>query len=157
MEGHSGKTRYSSLCFLQNVMFCWINMFFSFPEYFKRILLFLLHWNEYHGSTFVYPSLQTVDIPSFCIIVFQQYLTSEPYDVHNHSCEPNETKANIIPFVFDISSSKIQERYKPPKFPSILHVFSLEHYKYLPKFGGEPNDLLTENHIQSFENFIDLF
>jgi hypothetical protein len=27
----------------------------------------------------------------------------------------------------------------------------------MPKFGGEPNNLSTEKHIQDFEHFIDLF
>jgi hypothetical protein len=52
---------------------------------------------------------------------------------------------------------KILDRYIPLKFPSILHDFPPKHHKYLPKFGGEPNNLSAKKHIQDFEHFIYLF
>jgi hypothetical protein len=102
--------------------------------------------------------LQTVGIPpSSCITDIHQAPSSEPYDVHDHSCELNETKAELVPSVLNPTPSKIQERYSPLKFPSILHDFPLKHYKYLPRFDGELDGQSAEKHIQVFEHFIELF
>jgi hypothetical protein len=157
MEEKYGKIRYSSLSLVQEVLFCFINIFLSFPEFFKRIFLHLLHSNESQRSTLVYPSLQTVGIPPSCITDIHQAPSSEPYDVHDHSCELNETKVELVPSVLNPAPSKIQERYNPLKLPSILHDFPLKHYKYLPRFDGELDGHSTEKHIQVFEHFIDLF
>jgi hypothetical protein len=157
MEEQYGKIRYSSLSLVQEVLFCFINIFLSFPEFFKRIFLHLLCSNESQRSTLVYPSLQTVGIPPSCITDIHQAPSSEPYDVHDHSCELNETKAELVPSVLNPAPSKIQERYSPLKLPSILHDFPLKHYKYLPRFDGELDGHSAEKHIQVFEHFIDLF
>jgi hypothetical protein len=100
--------------------------------------------------------LQTVGIPP-CISDIHQAPSSKPYGVHDHSCELNETKAELVPFVLNHVPSKIQERYNPLKFPSILHDFPLKHYNYLPRFNGELDGCSVEKHIQIFEHFIDLF
>jgi hypothetical protein len=157
MEEQYGKIRYSSLSLVQEVLFCFINIFLSFPEFFKRIFLHLLHSNEAQRSTLVYPSLKTVGIPPSCITDIHQAPSSEPYDVHDHSCELNETKVELVPSVLNPAPSKIQERYSPLKLPSILHDFPLKHYKYLPRFDGELDGHSAEKHIQVFEHFIDLF
>jgi hypothetical protein len=137
IEGQYGKIRYLSLTLVQEVLFYFINIFFSFPEFFKRIFLHLLHSNEAHRYTLVYPPWKTVGIPPSCITDIHQTPSSEPYDVHDHCCELNETKVELVPFVLNPTPSKIQERYSPLKFPSILHEFPLKHYKYLLLFNGE--------------------
>ena len=153
MEGQYGKIRYSSLSLVQEVFFCLINIFLSFPKFFKRIFL---HLNEAQRYTLVYPSLQTVGIPPSCITDIHQAPSYETYDVHDHSCELNETKVELVPSVLNPIPSKIQERYNPLKFPSILHEFPLKHYNYLPRFDGELDGHSTEKHIQVFDN-LDLF
>ena len=45
----------------------------------------------------------------------------------------------------------------PLCLPQILHDFPTRHYKYLPKFDGESEDLIAEKHLQAFEYFLDLF
>jgi hypothetical protein len=157
MEEKYGKIRYSSLSLVQEVLSCFINIFLSFPKFFKRIFLHLLHSNESQRYTLVYPSLQTIGIPPSCITNIHQAPSSESYDVHDNSCEINETKAEIVPSVLNHVPSKIQERYIPLKLPFILHDFPLKHYKYLPRFDGELDGHSAEKHIQVFEHFIDLF
>jgi hypothetical protein len=158
MEEKYGKIRYLSLSLVQEVLFYFINIFLSFPEFVKRIFLQLLHSNEAHRSALVYPSLQTVGIPpSSCIIDIHQTPSSKPYDVHDHSCEINETKAKHVPSVLNPTPSKIQDKYNPLNFRSILHEFPLKHYKYLPRLDIELDGKSTEKHIQVFEHFIDLF
>jgi hypothetical protein len=155
MEEQYGKIRYSRLSLVQEVLFYFINIFLCFPEFFKRIFL---HLNEAQRSTLVYPSLQSIGIPpSSCITDIHQAPSSEPYDVHDHSCELNETKVELVPFVLNATPSKIQERYIPLKFPSILHDFPMKHYKYLPRFDGYLDGHSPEKHIQAFEHFIYLF
>jgi hypothetical protein len=135
MEEKYGKIMYSSLSLVQEVLFCLINIFLSFPDFFKRIFL---HLNEAQKYTLVYLSFQTVGIPLYsCITDIHQDPSSKPYDVHDHSFELNETKVDLVPFVLNPTPSKIQERYIPLKFPSILHDFPLKHYKYHPRFNGE--------------------
>ena len=157
MEEKYGEIRYSSLSLVQEVLFYLFNIFLSFPEFFKRIFLHLLHSNEAHRSTLVYPPWKTIGIPPSCITDIHQDPSSEPYDVHDHSCELNETKDDLVPYVLNPTPSKIQERYSHYKFPPILHEFPLKHYKYLPRFDGNLDGYSAEKHIQVFEHFIDLF
>ena len=97
--------------------------------------------------------MQTVGLPPSCITDIHQSPSSEPYDVHDHSYELNETKSELVPSVLNHAPSKIQEIYSPLKFPSILHDFPLKHYKYLPRFNGELDGHSTEKHIQIFNHF----
>jgi hypothetical protein len=157
MERQYGKIRYSSLSLVQEVLFCFINIFLSFLEFFKRIFLHLLHSNKAHRSTLVYTPWKIVGIPPSCITDIHQAPSSEPYDVHDHSCEINETKSELVPSVLNPTPSKIQERYNPLKFPSILHDFPLKNYKYLPRLDGELDGKSAEKNIQVFEHFIELF
>jgi hypothetical protein len=157
MEEKYGKIRYSSLSLVQEVLFYVINIFLSFPKFFKIIFLHLLHSNEPQRSTLVYPSLKTVGTPPSCIADIHQAPSSEPYDVHDHYFELNETKDELVPSILNHVPSNIQERYNPLKFLSILHDFPMKHYKYLPRFDRELDGNSTEKHIQIFEHFIDLF
>jgi hypothetical protein len=116
----------------------------------KRIFLHLLHSNEDHEPTLVYPSLQTVNIPSPHIVDYDQHPLSESYDNLEQPCKFYEIKDDISSFVPILVSSKIQQRYKPLKFPSILHDFPPKHYKYLPIFDGEIENLTAEKHISCF-------
>ena len=54
-------------------------------------------------------------------------------------------------------SSTIPNWYKPIHLPLILHDFLAKHYTYLPKFDGEIENLMVENHLQDFEHFLDVF
>jgi hypothetical protein len=157
MEEQYGKIRYSSLSLVQKVPFSFINIFLSFPEFFKRICLHLLHSNEAQRSTLVYHPWKIVGIPPSCITDIHQAPSSEPYDVHDHSCELNEAGDELVPFVINPTPSKIQERYSPLKFPPTLHDFPMKHYKYLPQFDGELDGKSVEKHIQVSDNFIKLF
>jgi hypothetical protein len=108
------------LSFLQDVILFLINYFLSFPEHIKRIFHCLLYSNEDHKYTLEYPSLKTV-YPSSYIDEHDQEISFELYDDHDQSCEPQETKNDIIPPVHNIIPSKIQDRYRPLIFPNTLH------------------------------------
>jgi hypothetical protein len=71
-EEKYGKIRYSSLSLVQEVLFCFINIFLSFPEFFKRKFLHLLHSNEAQRCTLVYPPWKNVGIPPYCITDINQ-------------------------------------------------------------------------------------
>jgi hypothetical protein len=157
MEGKYGKIRYSSLILVQEELFCFINIFFSFPDFFEIIFFHIMHSNEAQISTLVYPPWKTIGIPPSCITYIHQSPSSEPYDVQDNSCELNETTDEIIPSILNPTPSKIQERYTPLKFPSILHDCPLKHYKYLPRFDGELDGHSSKKHIRFFDHFIELF
>ena len=111
MEEKYGKIRYSSLILVQEVLFCFINIFLSFPNFSKILFLHLLHSNEDHEPTLVYPSLQNVNIPSPHIDDYDQDPLSESYDNLEQPCKFYEIKDDIPSFVPILVSSKIQLRY----------------------------------------------
>jgi len=154
MEGHYGKTRYQRLSFLDDILFFSINCLLYFPEHIKILFHYFLHVNDDHISSLVDSSLKIVDIPSSCIANCDLN-SSEPYDVQGQSCEPNETKNILIPFMLNHVHSKFLDRYRPIKLPPILHSFPPKHYKYLPMFAGD--NLTAEKHIHAFEHFVDFF
>jgi hypothetical protein len=57
---------------------------------------------------------------------------------------PPEHPAKIHPWAIN--------RYKPLKFPYVLHDLPPKIFKYLPKFNGE-DDNSAEKHMASFEHF----
>ena len=146
---------YWGLSFLHGVIIFVVNYFLSFPEHIKRIFYFLLYSKDDLKYTLENPSFQSVKIPSPCKPDLDQEPSSEPRNVYDQSCDPQETKADIIPPTFNPIYSKIQDKYRSLNFPSILHDFPPNHYKYLPMFDGK--NLTAEKHIHVFEHFTDLF
>jgi hypothetical protein len=53
--------------------------------------------------------------------------------------------------------AKILDRYKPLDLPPILHDFPANYTNNLPRFDGENANISAEKHIQSLEDFLDLF
>jgi hypothetical protein len=51
---------------------------------------------------------------------------------------------------------KIPSRYKPLYLPPILHDLPINYTNNMPRFDGE-NVVTTKKHIQSLEDFLDLF
>ena len=62
-----------------------------------------------------------------------------------------------IPAVHTPIPCKIPDRYKPLVLPSVLHAFPKNYDLYLPMFDGECKNVNAEQHVQNFENFLDLF
>ena len=127
----------------------------SFPEHIIKFFYCLLYSKYDPNSTFEDPSLKDVNIHSLCIPDLDPNPSSESCNVYDQSCEPQDTKDDIIPPTFNPISSKIQDKYRSLNFPSILHDFPPNHYKYLPMFDGK--NLTVEKHIHAFEHFMDLF
>jgi hypothetical protein len=164
MEGMYDTIRYSSWSFPQKILFCFVNITLLFPEFFKSFFLHflsLLPSNEDHDSTFVYSSLQSVHIPSpshHIVVDHDQDTSSELHDNLEQSCRFSVSKTDILPSPsLNPVPSKLQERYKPLRFPYILHDFPLKHYKKLPAFDGTIENFSAEKHVQAFEHFLDLF
>jgi hypothetical protein len=148
------ENRYLKWDFFQGILLFVINCLWSFHENARRVFLYLLHSNDHHENiAIVYPPLKIVHACPHCITDF----LFGPCDDHNQVDEPHEAKADISPPVLALTSSKTQHRYTPLKLPQVLQDFPPKYYEYLPVFDGEPNGISTENHIQGFEHFVDLF
>jgi hypothetical protein len=52
---------------------------------------------------------------------------------------------------------KIPDRYKPLDLPPILHDLPVNYINNLPRFDGENANITAEKHIQSLEDFLDLY
>jgi hypothetical protein len=63
----------------------------------------------------------------------------------------------ISPFLYPLYLQKSQDRYKPLDLPPILHDLPANYSNNLPRFDGENVNITTEKHIQSLEDFLDLF
>lgn len=137
MKGQYGKIRYSSWNFVQDIMFFIINYFFSFPKNFKKALQSILYLRIDPRSAFDSSPLKIVDTKYACAFDFDQDTSSEFYDDHLQTDEPQETKIDSTPSVHIPIPCKILDRYKPLILPPISHVFSKNHYLYLPRFDGE--------------------
>lgn len=52
---------------------------------------------------------------------------------------------------------KIPNKYKPIDLPPILHDLPVNYINNLPRFDGENVKITVEKHIQSLEDFLDLY
>jgi hypothetical protein len=66
---------------------------------------------------------------------------------------PDGYKPPALPPIF----FKVPNRYKPLVLPSILHDLPANYGNNLPRFDGENMKITVEKHIQSLEDFLDLF
>jgi hypothetical protein len=55
------------------------------------------------------------------------------------------------------SANKIPDRYKPLYLPPILCDLPANYTNNLPRFDGENANITSKKHIQSLEDFLDLF
>ena len=156
MERHGEKIRYSTVNFLQVILSFLVNYLLSFPEHVKTIFHCLFHSKQDHGFTLIYRSLKTEIMSSSCTFNSDQDLSFESHDINDQPCEPYDTKVDTLFFPHDSVPYKIQNRYRPLQLPHVLHESPRKHYKYLPRFDGESDNLTTEKHLQAFEHFTDL-
>ena len=66
-----------------------------------------MHSKEYHGFTFVYPSLQTENVTSSYTFDFDQDPSFEFHNINIHPCEHYDTKVDATLLVHDSIPSKI--------------------------------------------------
>ena len=100
--------------------------------------------------------MQTKSISSSCAYDFDLDLLSELHDIKEQLCEPHDTSVDTISSSHSPVSSKIPNQYRPLHLPHVLHDFPTKHYKYIPRFDGESDNLTAEKHLQDFDHFIDL-
>ena len=62
-----GKTRYQFIIFIHEILFLFLSLFLSFPSHIKRIILCFVYSYDNRPS-FIYPSLEEEDIPSYCVV-----------------------------------------------------------------------------------------
>ena len=98
--------------------------------------------------------VNTKDLHAFEL---DQVLFSESCDDHLQTDEPQETKTDSVAFLHTRIPCKIPDRYKPLILPPISHAFPKNHDLYLPRFGGERDNITAQRHVLNFESFLDLF
>jgi hypothetical protein len=93
------------------------------------------------------------------------------YHVHTHTLAeiPVRHEPRVLsPVIVEIPVSykplalppipvKVPDIYKPLALPPILYDLSVNYINNLPRFDGENVKITTEKHIQSLEDFLDLF
>ena len=99
----------------------------SFLELIKIISHFLLHSKQYHGFTFVYPSLQTEIMYLFYILNSDQGPSFKLHNIIDHPCESHNTKFDTTLFLHNSIPSNIQNQYRPIQLPRVLHDFPTKH------------------------------
>jgi len=151
MKEQHGNIRYSSWNFIQDILFFVINYFFSFPKNVKKALQSILCLRKDPRpavDSFPLKIVNTKDLHAF-------ELDQDPF---SEFCdEPQATKSDSIPAVHTPTPCKIPDRYKPLVLPSVLHAFPKNYDLYLPRFDSECKNVNAEQHVQNFENFLDLF
>jgi hypothetical protein len=85
----------------------------------------------------------------FAVTLFQHYVNIPELQFEI----PDSYKPLALPPI----SAKVLERYKPLALPPILHDFPANYSKNLPRFDGENANITAKKHIQSFEDFLDLY
>ena len=125
-------------------------MFFLINKVFQCILYF----REDFRLIFYYFPLKSVDIKSPYTFEQNSY---NSYEDHFPIEKPQTIKTNLTILVHIPIPCKVPDRYKPLILPPTLHVFPNNYHKYLPRFDGEDDKITAQKHIQSFENYLDLF
>jgi hypothetical protein len=152
------ENRYSKWDLFQSILLFVISYLFSFLEHAKQVFLYLLHLDDNHEKlAIIYPPLKVAHAYPHCITDFDKSFIVSPCDDHDQVDEPHEAKADVSSPLPSPTSSRAQHRYIPLKLPQVLHDFPPNHHDYLPVFDGESNIISSENHIQGFDHFIDLF
>jgi hypothetical protein len=98
-----GKTRYQFMSLLHEVLYFFINSFFSFPSFIEKFFLFFVHSNVLEPPL-IHSSLEKVRISSSC--VDDTDLAPSPLPIHEdeicitpppeveHPCSPEEVENN---------------------------------------------------------------
>ena len=138
-------------------MFFVIDYYFSFPENVKKALQSILYLRKDPQPAFDSFPLKIVNTTCSHAFDLDQDLSSEFFDDHLQIYEPNETKTDSTASVQTPLPCKILDQHKPLILPPISHAFPKNHDLYLPRFGGERDNITTERHVLNFESFLDLF
>ena len=117
-------------------------------------MLYLRRDSRLAVDSFPLKIVNTKDLHAFEL---DQDLSSKFCDDHLQIDEPQKTKTDTIPPIHTPTPCKIPDRYKPLVLPSVLHAFPKNYDLYLPMFDGECKNVNAEQHVQNFENFLDLF
>ena len=108
MKGKYGKIGYSSWNFIQDIMFFVINYFFSFHENVKKDLQSILYLRKYPKPACDSFPLKTAHTKYLHAFDLDQDPSSESYDDHLQTDEPQETKTNSTPSVHTLYLVKFQ-------------------------------------------------
>jgi hypothetical protein len=98
-----GMTRYHLMSFLHELMLFFINSFLFFPSHIKMII-FCFAYSVDHQPSFIYPSLEELDLLSACVVDADIISSAQPThkdELHietppelNHPCSPGEVETD---------------------------------------------------------------
>ena len=154
---HGRRSKHLSLHFFQDALYYLVSFLLSFLRFIKTTFYSPAHPKQSHEYVPVYPSLRTERIVSSCTSGYDLDFYPRAHDVKVHPYEIHETSDDSVAIVPNLVSPLSPSQYKPLQLPPILHDFPAKHYKYIPKFDRESEDLTAEKHLQAFEYFSDLF
>ena len=109
MKGQYGKIRYSSWNFIQDILFFVINYFFPFPENVKKALQSILYLRKDPRPAFDSFPLKIVNTKDLHAFELDQDFSSESFDDHLQTDEPQETKTDSTAFVHTPIPCKIPD------------------------------------------------
>jgi hypothetical protein len=159
MTKQSGKRRYSSSNCIQDIFGFLCNYVLSFSNLNQ----------EYIVEVYI-DHLQIDEPQEIKPQIVDHVHTHTPVHIPDAPVESlvrHETRA-LSPTIVEIPVSykplalppipvKIPDRYKPLDLPPILHDLPVNYINNLPRFDGENVKITAEKHIQSLEDFLDLF
>jgi hypothetical protein len=101
-----GMTRYHLMIFLHELLLFFMRSCLFFPSHIKRIIFFFVYLVD-HQPSFIYPSLEKVDLISTCVVDVDIISSTQPThkdELHietppeiNHPCNPGEVEADPHP------------------------------------------------------------
>jgi hypothetical protein len=166
MTKQSGKIRYSSSNCIHDIIGFICNYFFSYHD--PRLEYIV----ETHNDQFQPKETQRIDpIP---IALVHTQIPIRNLDRHNPpTLFPTDVKISNTyvkipdsqvkipscykPLALPPIPMKVPDRYKPLDLPPFLHDLPINYINNLPRLDGENVKITAEKHIQSIEDFLDLF
>jgi hypothetical protein len=152
MTKQSGKIRYSSSNCIQDIFGFICNYFLSYYDPGQEYIV------EIHSDQFQPEEPQRIE-PIPIALVHTPIPVESPVRHKPHALPPILVKISdsYKPLALPPIPVKVPDRYKPLVLPPILHDFPANYSNNLPRFDGENVKITAEKHIQSLEDFLDLF
>ena len=153
------KTRYSSLNCIQDIFGFICNYVLSFSKPDQKYIVedYINHLLIDEPQEIISPIVDYVhthtpvhipDAPVETLVRHKPLALSPTLVKPLDGCEPLAS-SHVL--------AKVPDRYKPLYFPPFLHDLPVNYINNFLRFDGENANITTEKHIQSLEDFLDLF
>jgi hypothetical protein len=152
MTKQSRKIRYSSSNCIQDIVGFICNYILSYYNHGQEFIA------EIHNDQFQVEEPQRIH-PLPIALVHTPISVDSPVRHKPHALSPTivEIPVSYKTLALPPIPAKIPDRYKPLDLPPILHDLPANYSNNLPRFDGENVKITAEKHIQSLEDFLDLF